>query len=1107
MNLCQYLPKFRHVFNHPWMCYIQYNAVTEIPLRRIRRGTKAGRNYFRPIRTVLTNSRDICYNDTKVNSNNLIQLVDQQTNSVATQQINTIINPRQSIPSKIKSMADHTNIINIHRSPLKMIPLMQTDVNTIKDSKPKSNMNMKLSVLNCRSVKNKSLSINDFVVSNDIDILAITETWLGSTVDGSVMKELVPSGYKILYKSRNDRRGGGIALLFKTNIDVKQFPPSENNFTHFEHMEFSIYSTGLRFRLCVIYRPPPSKSNGFRIATFFEEWDRYLDEHTILPHETLITGDFNFHLDNPSDPDALHFLQTLENRHLVQHVNDATHDRGHILDLVITKKCSKLLSEVPVVSKPIVTNAKGHVLLDHFAVHTSLACVKPKAEYREMSFRKLKSVCTSELKEDISETFQSFEYNITVDALLDQYQCCLSSIIDKHAPLQTKTVIVRPNTQWYSDQLRTAKREKRQAERKWRSSKLEVHRDIFYDRCKIASKLLYETKETYYSSKIESIGNDSKQLFRITKDLMGKQQKSPLPSSSSEIDLSNSFADFFINKVETIRDDLRSANQVHDNDDNGYLDHDIEFNGSALLEFNHTTDEEIRNILRKSASKSCELDPIPTNLLKACTDAVVPVVTQIVNASFDESKVPLDFKQALVRPLLKKPGLDTETFKNYRPVSNLPFLSKILEKVVAKRLDNHLDANELLDPLQSAYRAQHSTETALTRVQHDITTALDNHSSAVLVLLDLSAAFDVIDHTILLKRLSFAYGINGATLQWIRSYLTDRYQSVVIGNSNSKKCHLTFGVPQGSVLGPKLYCLFSKPIGTICRRYGFDFHCYADDTQVYMVIKPKEDWSDHFKRLENCLSNISSWMCRNMLKLNEDKTELIIFSPKHLNCHIPDLKLKVGNSIISSVPIVKNLGVYFDSHLTNEKQVSAIIRSCHFHICNIGRIRRFITTSACKTLVNALVTSRLDYGNTLLFGINKSTLNKLQKIQNTAARLVTGTKGREHISPILADLHWLPVEFRIQFKILVYVYNAIKGDAPSYIQELIQVNIPTRPLRSSSSQRLVVPKVRTKTYGHRQFDWAASHLWNNLPDSLRQCKCLSSFKTQLKTHFYRNAFT
>ncbi|CAC5375463.1 unnamed protein product [Mytilus coruscus] len=170
-----------------------------------------------------------------------------------------------------------------------------------------------------------------------------------------------------------------------------------------------------------------------------------------------------------------------------------------------------------------------------------------------------------------------------------------------------------------------------------------------------------------------------------------------------------------------------------------------------------------------------------------------------------------------------------------------------------------------------------------------------------------------------------------------------------------------------------------------------------------------------------------------MLKLNQDKTELIIFTPKHLKASVPNLQLKVGNTVISSVSCVKNLGLYFDQHLTMERQVSAIVKSCHFHISYIGLIRSFITTDACKTLVNCLATSRLDYGNILLYGINKTTMNILQKVQNTAARLITRTRKHEHITPILAGLHWLHVQYRPQYKILIYVYCAWNGIGPAYI--------------------------------------------------------------------------
>ena len=207
--------------------------------------------------------------------------------------------------------------------------------------------------------------------------------------------------------------------------------------------------------------------------------------------------------------------------------------------------------------------------------------------------------------------------------------------------------------------------------------------------------------------------------------------------------------------------------------------------------------------------------------------------------------------------------------KNYRPVSNLTFVSKILEKAVAAQLDKHLMDNHLMDSVQSAYRHYHSTETALLKVQTDRLSALDKGSVAVLLMLDLSAAFDTIDHNILLQQFESMFGITGDALAWFKSYLTARYQCVTIGEAVSQDQLLDFSVPQGSVLGPKAYCMYTKPIGDIIRRHGLMHHVYADDTQIYFTLKPSPDnWSDAITRMENCVSEVKAWMELNLLKLS-----------------------------------------------------------------------------------------------------------------------------------------------------------------------------------------------------------------------------------------------
>ena len=328
------------------------------------------------------------------------------------------------------------------------------------------------------------------------------------------------------------------------------------------------------------------------------------------------------------------------------------------------------------------------------------------------------------------------------------------------------------------------------------------------------------------------------------------------------------------------------------------------------------------------------------------------------------------------RPLLKSPGLDKKVLNNYRPVSNLPYVSKLLEKVVEHRLKDHLEINNLHEFHQSVYRNNYSTVTALVKVQNDIAEALEQKRVVVLVMLDLSSAFDVMDHlmlwtiwTIMLTRLQHSFGVTAEALDGMRSYISGRTQCVSVGTPTSFNAHLCCDVPQGSVLGPKLYCVYTKPVGDIVKKRNLRYHCYADDTQIYLSIKPDENWASERSAIEACVADVGGWMNRNMLKLNQEKSKLIVFSSKHRICRVNDLSLTIGGRLLYAVQSVRNLGVIMDSNLTMKKQVNAISKYCFYHIQNIGKVRQYITNDACKILVQALVTSRLDYGNTLLQGL------------------------------------------------------------------------------------------------------------------------------------------
>ena len=299
---------------------------------------------------------------------------------------------------------------------------------------------------------------------------------------------------------------------------------------------------------------------------------------------------------------------------------------------------------------------------------------------------------------------------------------------------------------------------------------------------------------------------------------------------------------------------------------------------------------------------------------------------------------------------------------NYRPISNIPFISKLLEKVAVSRLVEHLSKNNLMEEYQSAYRADHSTETALLKVHHDISSALDQSHAVAHVILDLSAAFDTIDQSQLLSLLNAEFGVHDKALSWLETYLEARTQRVKIDDAISEPTPLTCGVPQGSVLGPILFTIYTMPMQRIVRKHGVVYHKYADDTQLYVTYNPTVpgDMQSAVKQLEDCIAKIRGWMINRMLKLNDNKTEMVIYmSQYHLNKH-GRCDMSIGDSTISPVECVRNLGVQIDQHLTMDKQVTAVCKACNFHLYRLSSIRRYITTDAARSVVQALVTSRLD---------------------------------------------------------------------------------------------------------------------------------------------------
>ena len=643
--------------------------------------------------------------------------------------------------------------------------------------------------------------------------------------------------------------------------------------------------------------------------------------------------------------------------------------------------------------------------------------------------------------------------------LADQLSSTLKSILDIHAPIKSKTVVQRPHTPWINPEILQAKRERSRLERCWRRWKSPFDRMKFRAQCNSVRSLISKAKSSFLSNLVTESSDNPRTLWKTLNTILHRNPSNSLPESPDASSLANTFLDFFKDKIERIRTKFLLSDSP-----DPFLSPPAP--PPKMTNFIPATLTEIHKLISASESKQCLLDSIPTFLLKLCFNELGPIITNLVNLSLSEGIFPSSFKQALVQPLLKKSSLSTDDLNNFRP--NLNFISKILEKVVASRIQSHLSSNSLSSSFQSTYRIFHSTETTLLKIHNDLILAMDHGEVTSLILLDLSAAFDTVDHSILLARLQNWFGLDGLSLNWFTSYLSSRSQAVSINDSISAFSTLSCGVPQGSVLGSLLFTLYTTPLGSVISENSLKYHLYADDTQLYISFTPTNS-ALCLETLTTTFTDILSWMNLNKLLLNPSKTEFLLIGTKQQRLKFSDLtNLSLSNDIIPVSSSARNLGFIFDSDMSFSEQINSVSKSCHFHIRDIRRIRHLLPLSAATALANSLVSSKLDYCNSLYSGISQSNLNKLQRIQNSLARVIKNTSKYQHITPTLKKLHWLPIKQRIDYKLCLLTYKTLTNQQPTYLYNSLSFPSHSVSTRSSDSLVLSIPYVRS-SLGKRAF--------------------------------------
>ena len=922
-----------------------------------------------------------------------------------------------------------------------------------------------------------------YLDSNDIDFAAITETWL--TDDNNHVTSIIKDyGYEIMNVNRTNRKGGGVAILYK-NVKVTR-AKKLMNVDSFEYIFCTVkLSNHSDINVICVYRPGSPQTG---VSEFCEELESVLHYHLKDDDFSIVLGDFNIHyeVDNSSKYNLWSSTVNFDLTQLVPCI--PTHIAGHTLDLVFanTRQLDINIHDIDIPFSPP----------DHFPIRFDISKIeKYEKKPNVVRFRKFEDIDIENLKKDLVSKLNNFIEDNTLNEFESEYDnlaIILSETLNKYAPLRSKTIrSQRP--QWMDSSFNKERALRRKFERKYLKTRSSEDKKAFQEQRILCTKLSKMKRSEYYGSLLREAEGDQRKLFNIvSKTLDCNPTRGVLPEHTSETDLAASFNNFYIEKVQKIRDDLPNINL----DDSVFVD----FQGTTLDAFQPITIEELQDIIKEIKIKTCHNDPLPSPILKNVIECILPYFCHLINKSFDTCSLN-GIKESVIRPLLKKAGLDTDALNSYRPVHNLVFLSKLMEKVVIKQFNDHIARNNLDLKFQHGYKKYHSTETLILRVVDDVLIGFEKGTATVMVMIDLSAAFDTVDIDKLLYILKREIGVRGKALSWFANYLKNRKQTVMTNDTVSDPLFVLFGVPQGSVLGPTLFNIYIRSLSRMLNNCKYVTGGYADDNHAMQSFPLSMQFNVLSSDIPQIISSITLWMKKFALKINPDKTEIIVFRPQN-----PYNPITINGTILADGTCVrfsnsaKNLGVYLDSALNLRTHIDNVSSHCYSLLRNIGRIKGFLSQKQLEMLIHAVISSRIDYCNSIFFGIDKYLIETLQKVQNAALRMIYGLKKRTHLSEYYDKLHWLKVEQRIYYKIILTVFKCINDIAPI---ELIERIVTFR-----DRDKLILSQVHFNSkLGRRSFTYIAPRLWNEVPYDIKTISDINRFKSKLKCLLYGANFT
>lgn len=913
--------------------------------------------------------------------------------------------------------------------------------------------NLRVATLNIRSLRHKVDDLERLLRKHNIDVIGITETWTDDSITDST---IAIDGFSSVRLDRRTQQGGGVCIYCRNDVPFRARHDLEG-----QNIEATWIEVGSREKVyfCCAYRPPQEP------VSFWDQFDLLLSDPSLRKQRKVVVGDFNV--------DVTPARQTTSSQHACLEELCATHNLKYnsssptrvslrcppsTLDLIMDSDESAQENEVVDVS-----------FSDHSMVVCRVKVDSDRLARQKVLSRNLKAIDEQLFREEVAHSCLVNQDVESVDEQWDLWIESFTKVIDNHAPLRLRTPKKKVSVPWMDNTLLRLISRRERLHRKFIRNNRDETAYLEFKLARSHAKLYNrKAKSKYFREKCEMYVGKSKQLWNVINTVTCRKNTRAEPACSVQT-LGDVFAD-------TVTDSSRPSLlpiPTHDPP------------CAHRLRFAPVSVEKVQSLLsRIRVSKATGSDGIPGSLLYLTADIIAPPLTQLFNKSLKSGIFPRCMKIADITPLPK--AGDRTLATNYRPVSLLPILSKVLERVVHEQLQHYLTGHNIIPRHQFAYRKYHSTEDALMIASEQLLKAKDDRKTSVAAFLDLSKAFDKVNHSILISDLH-GIGIVGAPLEWFRSYLTDRYQRVVVGSERSPMSLVSSGVPQGSVLGPTLFALYVKDLDKIFSS-EISLLQYADDI---LLQTSGSDVCQVAQDLSRAVTSTANWLANRGLILNARKSQVLSLPAR--NSVNADIHVYCRDIPLPNVSTAKYLGVTIDRDLSWRSHISQKCVDTSRAIGALRRARNCLTIEARYQFYSSVIMGNLLYGsNAYVSNLSGHCRDKLIKLQKKALRAVFGLPPWAHTAPLFVMFGEVNIIDKMLQKLATVVWRTQHKECSDLLSALFHVRTGNRT-RGSSSNMIVLPEGNTLAGLHRP-SFTGGVIWNALSSETRLSKNRSNFK-------------